>query len=150
MVLKGKGGIKKLVNDFIKPSVRSHETTLLQSVTVTMCERYKGLGTTERTYRGVLLGKPCDSSSLPRLRSKIVLSWAIFLWKNAHNSPSLQGAGKLQIDRDLRSGWIFLFFKAAAVRIKGNLGVFKKEIKKYKVFTDFFSKFYFFSSFTSL
>lgn len=93
MGLKGKGGIKKVVNDFVKPSVRSHEITLLQSVTVTMCERYKGLGTTERTYRGVLLGRPCDSSSLPRLRSTIVVSWAIFLWKNAHNSPASRELG---------------------------------------------------------
>lgn len=42
--------------------------------------------------------------------------------------------------------WVdfFFFFKAAAVRIKSNLESLKKnEVKKHKVFTDFYSKFYF-------
>ena len=74
------------------------------------------------------MGKPCDSSSLPRLQATIRLSWAIFLWqKMPHNSPGLQGAEKLQIETWGVGGFFFFSFKAAAVRIKGNLESLKRK-----------------------
>lgn len=106
------------------------------------------LGTTELPYRGVLLASLVVTEVYPGCDPLEFLAGQSFSGKMPHNSPGLQGAGKLQIDRDSGVGGFF-FFKAAAVRIKGNLESLKKKSRNTRCLLISIANSIFFSSFTS-